>query len=181
LITQHGYSEQDWILTEKYFRVYKIDAKKLFVKDGQIADKLGFVSYGLLRSYYFDEKGNERTSQFFLPGQVVVIPDSFNDGVPSTVNIASYERSALVTISSSDMKELYKIAPFWRTICHRVSDIKQKKLLDRTKQFQTQTAKERYQDFTKKYPSLILKVPLGHIASYLGMDIATLSRLRSLR
>ena len=60
-------------------------------------------------------------------------------------------------------------------------DIKNTDLLDRNRQFQTRTAAERYSKFCDEFPQIALNVPLGHIATYLGMDIATLSRLRNKR
>jgi len=43
------------------------------------------------------------------------------------------------------------------------------------------TAEERYNDFLKKYPSLIQRVPQHMIASYLGISPETLSRIRKKR
>lgn len=40
------------------------------------------------------------------------------------------------------------------------------------------SAKERYQRFLADYPNLIQRVPLGYIASFLGMNQVTLSRVR---
>jgi hypothetical protein len=40
------------------------------------------------------------------------------------------------------------------------------------------SAKERYEDFVKTYPSVLQCAQLGHIASYLGMNQVTLSRAR---
>jgi len=50
--------------------------------------------------------------------------------------------------------------------------------MNRSIQLQTLTATERYQLFIKKHPDILQRVALKHIASYLGIDIATLSRIR---
>ena len=42
----------------------------------------------------------------------------------------------------------------------------------------TSTAEERYNEFLKKYPSLLQRVPQHMIASYLGVSPETLSRIR---
>lgn len=44
---------------------------------------------------------------------------------------------------------------------------------------QFQTAQERYQSFSETYPQLVRRVPLGHIASLLGITQETLSRIRA--
>jgi hypothetical protein len=50
--------------------------------------------------------------------------------------------------------------------------------MNRTIQLQTLSASERYQLFVRKNPDILQRVALRHIASYLGIDIATLSRIR---
>jgi hypothetical protein len=44
---------------------------------------------------------------------------------------------------------------------------------------QFKTAAERYQNMLEQTPHIIERVPLGHIASYLGISQETLSRVRS--
>ncbi len=53
-----------------------------------------------------------------------------------------------------------------------------RELLERTSSFQTLSAAERYQKFCDEHPGLLQRVNLGCIASYIGIDIATLSRIR---
>jgi CRP-like cAMP-binding protein len=43
------------------------------------------------------------------------------------------------------------------------------------------TAAERYQDLLKQAPHILERVPLGYIASYLGISQETLSRVRARR
>lgn len=181
LMQQFHFSLSDWEITKDYFSIEIIDAKQHFLKLGQISDKLGFLKSGLLRSYYYDEEGRDITSQFFQPGSVVISVDSFNNRTPVKEYIIAYEKSELIVITYDNLHALYKKVPLWQQICKDVADIKNKRLLDRAAHFQTLTAAKRYHTFCKENPGLILKVPVGHIASYLGMDIATLSRLRAKR
>jgi hypothetical protein len=41
------------------------------------------------------------------------------------------------------------------------------------------TASERYAELEKKYPGISNRIPLKHIASYLGTTPVSLSRIRS--
>ena len=43
----------------------------------------------------------------------------------------------------------------------------------------TLSAKERYEEFMQQFPQICQRVQLGYIASYLGITLPTLSRLRS--
>lgn len=178
LINQYHFSESDWEKSRSHFTPETLEPKVHFLKQGEVADRLGFVKKGLLRSYYFDDNGRDITLQFFQPENIVISNDSFNNLIPSNENICTYERTELMIVTHHHMLELYQEIPAWQQICKDISEMKNKLLIERTIQFQTLTAAERYHSFCQQFPELICKVPLGHVASYLGIDIATLSRLR---
>ena len=50
--------------------------------------------------------------------------------------------------------------------------------LERISPLVSQNDATRYQDFLQKFPQLANRVPLGHLASYLGMTQSSLSRIR---
>ena len=107
--------------------------------------------------------------------------DSFNNRVPSKEFIKAIEDSVLNVVSYERQQELYKLVPAWNQICKDLGDIKISEMLNRTENFQTLSATERYQNFCKEYPQLLQRVNLGYIASYIGVDNATLSRIRKKR
>ncbi|MBK9290847.1 MAG: Crp/Fnr family transcriptional regulator [Bacteroidetes bacterium] len=171
-------TNQDWEISIKYFKTEIYNANTFFLKQDTISDKLGFVKSGLLYSFVYNENLDEVTSHFFQAGDVVISIESFNNQTPTTENIFVFDNAELLTITYSDIKELYKIIPIWQQICKDVAEMKNKNLINRILQFQTLSATERYQQFCTKFPEIIKKVPLRLIASYLGIDIATLSRIR---
>ena len=54
-----------------------------------------------------------------------------------------------------------------------------KNLSDRLYAIKFQTAQERYELLLKNYPQILLRVPLGHVASFLGITQQTLSVIRA--
>ena len=52
-------------------------------------------------------------------------------------------------------------------------------LEERLLQFHTLDARERYLQLVKEQPHFVQKVQLTHIASYLGVSLETLSRIRA--
>lgn len=180
LIDQYNFSETDWDTTISFFISEVLPPKTFLVKQNKIADKLALVAKGVMRSFYIDDKGKDITLNFFSSGNVVLAADSFNNQTPANESIVTYETCEIISITHSNLLELYSKIPSWLNVCRDVADIKNKELIERTKQFQTLTAKERYAVFCLQYPEIIKKVPLSHIASYLGIDIATLSRIRKM-
>ena len=171
-------SNSDWDFTIKCFVPESINSKSYFLKEGNISNRLGVIKTGLFRSFIYDDNRNEITTHFFLPGTVVISIESFNNKIPATENIIAIEDCELLVISSEKMRELYKIVPVWQQICKDVAEIKNQALINRSIRFQTLSASERYKLFCKEFPEVIQKVALGHIAAYLGIDKATLSRIR---
>lgn len=179
-ILQKNYSfeQKDWELTEKFFLREKISAKFVFLEEGKIQRRIGFLISGLMRSHFLDERGEDATSYFFTPGKVVIAIESFNKQTPSLESISALEDSELLTIGYNDMQNLVKEVPLWEKIRKDVAEKKFQLLNERSKQFQTMSAAERYSKFLESYPEIHQKVALKHIASFLGIDIATLSRIR---
>jgi len=178
-LTEHfGFSEKDWEETVIRFLPESLPAKSLFLEKGKVATRLAYLRKGLMRSFIYDDQANDITTQFFKQGTVVISMKSFNDQVPSRENIIALEDCEIDVITYQRMQELMEVVPAWRQVAKNVDESKFNALMNRSIQLQTLTASERYHLFIKNHPDILQRVALRHIASYLGIDIATLSRIR---
>jgi len=155
-----------------------MDAGEFFLKQGKVSDAIAYISKGLLRAWFYNDRGEEVTSQFFPEGSLVMSLESFNSQIPSKENITAITACELMIISYQRQKELYDLVPAWNQICRDLADLNSRQMMERAERFQTMSASGRYQLFCKEYPQVLLHARLGDIASYLGVDIATLSRIR---
>jgi len=178
LIAHYGFTDSDWQETVSRFEPVSLPAKSLFLEKGKVATRLGYLRKGLMRSFFYDDRADDITTHFFKQGTVVISMKSFNDQVPSREFIVAMEDCELDVITYERMMALMKVVPAWRQIAKDVDEFKFNSLMNRSIQLQTLTASERYQLFVKKHPDILQRVALKHIASYLGIDIATLSRIR---
>ena len=158
-----------------------IRANEFFLKEGEVCHYIGFVTKGLLRSFIYDDCANEITSDFFPENSLIISFDSFNNRVPSKENIKAIEDSDLMVISYEKQKALYGKIPAWNLICRDLADYKSREMIERANRFQMMSASERYQNFCMEHPDILQRTTLGNIASYIGVDIATLSRIRKKR
>jgi CRP-like cAMP-binding protein len=160
-----------------YLQPELIQKGQYFVKAGRIADRIGFVNQGLLRSFY-NIKGKETTTFFQLPGTLAAALASFLQMKPAFENIQAMEDSELIIIKRKDLLKLYKESWKWQQVGRVITEsyyvIMEKRLIS----LQTMTAQERYRLFLQNYPELLNTVPLYYIASYLGISPETLSRIR---
>ena len=171
-------TEEEKMLTMSKYAPLNVKANEFFLKIGQISSQIGFVTKGLLRSYFYDDKANEITTAFYPEGSLILSANSFNNRVPAKESIVAIEDSELMVISYESQKELYELIPTWNAICKNMADNNGNILLERATQFQTMSATERYEKFCRERKDILQRVTLGHIASYIGIDIATLSRIR---
>ena len=177
-LNKYKLTEEELKLTMSSYVPQTLKANEFFLKEGKVCNYIGFVTKGILRAYIFDDFANEITTEFYPEGSLIISFDSFNNQIPSKENIRAVENSELMVISFEKQKELYRLVPVWNQICKDLADSISREMLERTRQFQTMTASERYNDFFKKHPEILQRVTLGYIASYIGVDIATLSRIR---
>ncbi len=119
-------------------------AKTYFLKEGKVANQVGFIESGLFRSFFYDDNANDITTHFFQPETVLIFMKSFNNQVPAKENIIALEDSKIYVISFDEMMKLYELVPAWRQITKDVDEMKYNDLMNRSIQLQTLSAKERY-------------------------------------
>jgi CRP-like cAMP-binding protein len=154
------------------------EKKQLLLKAGQVAHRIYFVKKGLLRSYFHNE-GNQYTNWFMGEQEFIISVYSFFSRKPSFENIEVLEPCILQSINWDQLQSLYNEFPDFnktgRLITERYYIDSEEKII----QLQTQTAKQRYENLLTKYPGILQKASLGHIASFLNIKQETLSRIRA--
>ena len=161
-----------------HFKKENISKNTMLIEQGQISKKLYFVEKGMGRSYYLKEDGKEVTQWFFGIGKFMTTVDSFFQQTPSLYFLETLEDSILYSISKEDMDLLFSKYHKMEQLGRLVSIEMLTKVVNKLNAIQFQTARERYDYMLAEFPDISYRVPLGHIASYLGMTQETLSRIR---
>jgi CRP-like cAMP-binding protein len=103
---------------------------------------------------------------------------SFLTNEPSTCNIDAIEDSELVLITRSASDELRKISPKYQEFIFQATSEAYIQLERRVTSTISLSLEERYKELTANYPDIIQRVPQHMIASYMGLNPETLSRVR---
>jgi CRP-like cAMP-binding protein len=150
------------------------------LNEGSLSKKVYFVEKGLLRLYYIKD-GKDITHHFFAEKNIYVPIENVFLNEPYPYNLELLENSTIRTVNFSTIeKYLDEDVKLQRLVRHiAISVIKQ--LADHLHSLQFQSAQERYSILLKKHPKILLRSPLGHIASYLGITQQTLSVIRAER
>lgn len=137
-----------------------------------------FITSGIARIYYLHE-ATEVNLLFGIEGDLLVSLKSYIQDRPGYENIELLESGTLIKIKYTELQNLYEqdtaIANWGRKLAEKALIETEERLMSR----QFKTATQRYNELIGKYPYLLQRVQLGHIASYLGVSQVTLSRIRA--
>ena len=161
-----------------HFKKENIPKHTVLIEQGQISKKLYFVQQGMGRSYYLKDDGKEVTQWFFGVGRFMGSVDSFFQQSPSLYYLETLEDSTVYSISKEKMDLLFSKYHKMEQLGRLVSIEMLTKVVNKLNAIQFQTARERYDYMLTEFPDISYRVPLGQIASYLGMTQETLSRIR---
>jgi len=151
---------------------------ELLVRAGTISKHSFFVEQGLLRYYSIDDKGREHILHFAPEGWLVSDRESFFFKKPSNYYIEALEDSIVVLLEPYFFSQIVSDS---QKITHLNELLLQKHILQlqkRITQLLSASAEERYLNFMKIYPDIVMRVPQWMVASYLGIAPESLSRVR---
>ena len=155
-----------------------VSKNQTLVKENQVCTKLFFVEKGVGRSYYLKEDGKEVTQWFFIEGKFMSSIESFFQQTPSLYYLEMLEDSVLYSITRENLDLLFARYHNMEKLGRLLSTEMLTRVVNKLNAVQFQTAKQRYDYMLTEFPSISNRVPLGSIASYLGMTQETLSRIR---
>jgi CRP-like cAMP-binding protein len=156
------------------------EAKKgdYLLKEGEICKGSFFIEKGITRKFYLID-GKEITSEFFFEGDLAASMRSYVLHQPSMEYIQAITEAVVVQTDHDAFEGLKERFPELHEFDLRVNELYAMYLEERLHQLQTMTATERYQLLAETYPNVIQHIPLTYIASYLGVSLETLSRIRA--
>ena len=165
---------------ESYLTPCSFPKRYQLIKEGIYCKYAYFIEKGILRAYWVVD-GGEYTTSFGAEGCIVFSMDELYYNKKSEEYVETLEEVEAYRINIRDLKNLMETnleLCNWERIIHQNE---YRRLHRSQKERLSLPAKERYEEFQKQFPEICKKVNLKYIASYLGITLSTLSRLRSKR
>lgn len=150
----------------------------LLVREGKTCRHLYFIEQGAMRGFYSLD-GKEVTHWFAFENDFVTSFNSFTRNQPAVENIQLIEGSVLWMMSKENLDRLMNSYHEIEKLVRIIYEGYYIRLEERFVNAHFKTASERYQELLVQAPHIPERVPLGWIASYLGISQETLSRVRS--
>lgn len=168
--------EEESIFISK-LSVKRCRKKELILKEGEVCKYAYFINTGCLR-YYYNVDGQENTAQFFFENGWYADYDSFLTGRPSKQNIETLEASELLLMSSKDLQQLYTEIPKFERFGRMMAESAFLGIRQRSEMLENMSAEDRYLSLMQERPKVFERIPQHYIASYLGIQPPSLSRIR---
>lgn len=146
------------------------------LKNGQICGKLYFMVRGLVYAH----TKQEQILWYESEGSSFTDLESFYDQKPSNNYFRVAENNThLISINFNDLQYLFSESHQWALWGIRFYQHELQRIASYYEALRTKDASERYFKLIATYPDILQRVPLSHIASYLGISQVSLSRIRA--
>jgi CRP-like cAMP-binding protein len=160
------------------WKYWSVPKDHFMLREHTVSDYLYFIRKGAARIYYY-KNDKEITEWIAMDEQFFLSITSFFQRTPSHLIIQTIEASEIYGIHHNDLMALadqhHDIEKLLRKMVTASLILSQQRM----DSIQFETAQQRYDKLFKNFPNIIQRVPLSYIASFLGVTLETLSRIRS--
>jgi CRP-like cAMP-binding protein len=170
-------TEDDLALLNTYFITEEVPAQTILLSSGKIEQYVYFLSSGIVKGYQ-NIDGKIVVQHLVEAHDFFTSLESFMSQTPTTDYYETITACTLLKISKTDFDHLQQESNFWGDAVKTITNEHLNCKLERVKDFQILTAKERYLKFVAQNPKLALQVSVANIASFLGIEPQSLSRIR---
>lgn len=151
--------------------------KTVLTTAGETEKYLYFVLEGVQRAFYIGNDKQEATIVFTYPPSFSGIADSFLTQSPSRVFLETLTSSRFLRTSYKQMDQLMQEYPAILRLVLQLTSFALKGVLERQIELQCFSAEEKFRALLHRSPHVLQLIPHKYLASYLGIDATTFSKL----
>ncbi len=179
-IKQHiELSEEEFENLASRLHLVHFEKKTKLVNIGEVATTVYFVLKGITRRYFYRGK-QEVITHLIKEGGLMGSVISFLTGEPSRYVLETIEPVTAYAISKNDLEQLFATDKKWEKFGRKIITSFFIQIEYNNINKIKYSTKERFLNFMKQNPDLVLRVPQKHLASYLEIQPETFSRLKHL-
>jgi CRP-like cAMP-binding protein len=157
---------------------FRLRKRQYALQAGDICKRFAFIVKGAMRMYFVDDRGIEHIVRLGVEDWWMGDRESFVNLTPSRYNIDALEPCDLLYLTLDNVNELQKKVPAFHQMKNMLDERNQMANHRRITSAISSTAEKRYVEFVECYPEIANRFPQHVIASYLGVNKDTLSRVK---
>lgn len=173
-------SEQSMEVFLSAWKHWSLPKDHLLLKQYTVSHYIYFIEKGVARIFYY-KNDKEVTEWIAMDNQFFLSIQSFFQRTPSHLIIHTLEPSEVYGIHHDSFMQLADAHHDIETLLRKLVTASLILSQVRMDSIQFETAQQRYDRLITTSPEILQKVSLSYIASFLGVTLETLSRIRSSR
>lgn len=159
-------------------KLKELERGELLLNVDTVCNHVFYIENGLTRTFYYKD-GRDVTDWISTEGTFACSIVSFISRQPDRRGIEALEKCRIYSLHYNDLENLYGKYHDIERLGRLLISMGLIQLQKRFDDLHFATARERYMQILTETPSLVQRVPLGILASFLGITQETLSRIRS--
>lgn len=173
----HPLQPEVWEAFSGIWQPFEAKRKTLMTAAGETEKHLYFVTAGVQRAFYLGDDGREATIVFTYPYSFSGVADSFLTQTPSLYHMETLTASSFLRTTHQQVNELMQRYHNFETTLRITLGFVLKGVLERQIEIQCFSAEEKFKALLRRSPHVLQLIPHKYLASYLGIDATTFSKL----
>lgn len=149
----------------------------ILLNEGEYSTRVIFLLTGLARGFYYQD-GNEITSWILPENNFLFSPSNFLTDQPANESIQLLEDSDVLIMSKATLQSLQLVYPEAALLTVRVLE-KYLNNYDNRVRFLRLSAKARLESYESEYPTIVNRLTIPQLASFLGLSKSSISHIRN--
>ena len=149
----------------------------LLLAAGQVCEHIYFIKKGSVRGF-IKEGDKDITTWITAENELVTSIYGLSKKRPALENMQALEDCEMLTLTLADLENLYLQFPEFNIVTRKLLERYYQDAEGRAFIARLTNAENKYTQFLATYGHLSNRIPLKYIASFLGMTLETLSRVR---
>jgi CRP-like cAMP-binding protein len=177
LRTYIEFNEDEERFIDNVFRVKHFAKGEHFLLAGDVCREAAFIESGVFR-FYINTGERDATYYFAAENEFICDYPSFLPQRPSSINIQALEAAEIRAISFDDLQRFYRQITFGERFGRLIAEEIFVDSIQQLTSFYQDKPAVRYQNFVHRFSQLVQRLPQYYIASYVGIEPQSLSRIR---
>jgi CRP-like cAMP-binding protein len=173
----HTLSAKEWNSFSEIWVPFDCKRKTVLTAAGETEKHLYFVIEGVQRAFYLGNDQQEATIVFTYPPSFSGVADSFLTQTPSLYFFETLTSSRFLRTTYKQVETLMTEFPNIQRMILKTTSFALKGVLARQAELQCFSAEEKFKTLLHRSPHLLQLIPHKYLASYVGIDPTTFSKL----
>lgn len=171
------FSSDEERFIDKVFKPAQFAKGEHFLLAGDVCHEAAFIESGVFR-FYINTDERDATYYFAAESEFICDYPSFLPQRPSYINIQALEAAEIRAISFDDLQRFYTTVVLGERFGRLIAEEIFVDSIQQLGSFYQDKPAVRYQNFVHRFPQLVQRLPQYYIASYVGIEPQSLSRIR---